>query len=314
MITGVAGLIGSWLAEFLLEAGAKVDGVDNFITGQEKNLTDLLVNSNFSFTFADVITNPESWLPNADYDVVFHFASPASPPRYQKFPVETYQVNAQATHQLLQYIHQHSPTTRFIFAGTSEVYGDPEVHPQPETYYGNVNPNGPRSCYDEAKRMAETICGVFHRDFGIDTRIVRIFNTYGPRINPADGRVVPNFVMQALQGRPLTIYGDGTQTRSFCYISDLVAGILRLASLPNLEGETINIGNPSEITIKETAELIKKLTKSKSEITVSAPLPKNDPLQRRPDISKAKKLLNWEPSVDLETGLQRTIVYFSNNL
>ena len=245
-------------------------------------------------------------------DVVLHFASPASPPRYQEHPTETYLVNSYATHLLLSFLKKVNPQARFLFAGTSEAYGDPAVHPQPETYWGNVNPNGIRSCYDEAKRMGETVCGVFHRDMGMDTRIVRIFNTYGPRMNPADGRVIPNFVMQALRGEAVTIYGDGTQTRSYCFVDDLVSGILTFLVHPDLAGETLNIGNPEEFTILETAREIEKIVGEV--IHTFESLPGDDPMRRQPDISKAKRLLGWEPKVTFGEGLQQTIEYFRTQL
>jgi nucleoside-diphosphate-sugar epimerase len=226
--------------------------------------------------------------------------------------VETYQVNAWGTHELLSYLKEYNPEGRLLFASTSEVYGDPAVHPQVESYWGNVNPNGIRSCYDESKRLGESICGVFQRDFDIDVRIVRIFNTYGPRINPADGRVIPNFVKQGVAGEALTIYGDGTQTRSYCFVSDLVEGILRLAEREGLSGATVNLGNTEERTTLETAEIVKMLTGNTKEL-VFKPLPLDDPTRRQPDISLAKQLLDWEPEVSFEDGLRETIGYFKTS-
>lgn len=314
LVTGGAGFLGSHLVENLLTNNANVVVVDNFITGKERNIIAVSENQdnsdNLTFVHADVISKPENYLPD-DFtpDLIFHFASPASPPGYQKHPVETYLVNSIGTHNLLSYLKQINPNGRFILAGTSEAYGDPLEHPQQETYWGNVNPNGPRSCYDVSKRMAETICGVFHRDFGIDTRIGRIFNTYGPRLDPDDGRVISNFIKQAIQGQRFTIYGDGSQTRSYCYVNDLIDGFLRLASLDGLAGDTINIGNPDEYTIKETAEIVAKLTNSAFTIEHQA-LPSDDPARRQPDISKAKELLDWEPKVSFEDGLKLTIEWF----
>ena len=306
LVTGGAGFIGSHLVENLLKAGAIVTAVDNFITGKQENLTGM----NVQFIHADVIQPPASYLP-AEFtpDVVLHFASPASPPQYQAHPIETYQVNAWATHNLLEWLHQVNPAARFLFASTSEVYGDPAVHPQPESYWGNVNPNGPRSCYDEAKRLGETICGTFIQLYQQDVRIVRIFNTYGPRINPADGRIIPQFITEALQNKPFSIFGDGKQTRSYCYVQDLVEGILLMASKDGLQGETVNLGNPDEKTVLETAQIIKELTGSSSDLNFQQ-LPKDDPTRRKPDISKAQQLLGWQPQVSLEEGLKKTIEYF----
>jgi len=326
LVTGGAGFIGSHLCDKLLDLGANVVAVDNFITGNKKNIEHLLntdqiiensklkINNSFTFIEADLNNPPEGYLDNnIQYDLILHFASPASPPLYQKYPKETYLVNSCATHQLLEFLEKNNPAGRLLFASTSEVYGDPQEHPQKEEYWGNVNPNGARSCYDEAKRLGETICGVFNRNFGMDTRIVRIFNTYGPRIDAKDGRVIPNFVTQALADKPLTIYGDGSQTRSYCYVDDLVEGILRFASKDNLAGQTINLGNPGELTILETAQVVTELVNSPdNENFAYKPLPKDDPTRRRPDISKAKELLNWEPKVEFKEGLKKTIEYFQN--
>lgn len=318
VVTGVAGFIGSNLLRKLLPLGAQVIGVDNFLTGRVENLVEFLddtktsTNSQFEFISADVTKPVNTYLPDGKkIDLVLHFASPASPPRYQAHPVETYLVNSLATHYLAEYLHQTNPDGRLVFAGTSESYGDPTVHPQPETYWGNVNPNGKRSCYDESKRLGETVCGVFFRDFGLDTRIVRIFNTYGPFMDPTDGRVIPNFVNQALQQQPLTIYGDGSYTRSYCYIDDLVEYIVRMSCKDGLQGKTINIGNPEELTILQTAQLIHELVNPGTGFAAEyKPIPADDPTKRCPDISKAKKLLEYEPQVTFAEGLQKTVEYF----
>jgi len=306
LVTGAAGFLGSYLVDTLLELQASVVGVDNLITGKEANLKKALNSPRFSFIKADVIDEPASYLPsNLSPDLVFHFASPASPPHYQAKPKETYLVNSYGTHQLLSWLEKTNRHGRFIFASTSEVYGDPEVHPQPETYWGNVNPNGARSCYDEAKRLGETICGVWQREFNLDVRIGRIFNTYGARLDPTDGRVISNFVDQALKQKPLTIYGEGTQTRSYCYVTDLIEGFLHLAALPNLAGETINLGNPEEYTVRQTAQIIWSIINPDKKLKLKfQPLPQDDPVRRKPDITKAKKLLNWKPKIDFKTGVR----------
>lgn len=327
LLTGAAGFIGSNMVDRLLSVGAKVIGVDNFLTGRKQNIQEFLddqmsVTPRFSFIEADAIQAPQAYLPleyvsrdgqvpKKRIDFVFHLASPASPPRYQAHPVETYLVNSMGTHQLLQFLLESHPAAKFLFASTSEVYGDPQLHPQPEKYWGNVNPNGLRSCYDEAKRLGETICGVHERDFDLDVRIVRIFNTYGPKIDPDDGRVIPNFIKQALANKPLTVYGDGSQTRSYCYVDDLVDGLLILASKEGLKGETINLGNPGEYTVKETAEVVHQIINGDvpAEFDYKM-LPKDDPTKRRPDISKAKELLGWQPLVSFNEGLKRTVEYF----
>lgn len=321
LVTGAAGFIGSHLSEKLLELGAKVIGVDNLITGKIDNIQQLISGSKYSFNFinADVSQPVENYFhfdPNTSVDVVLHFASPASPPVYQKYPVETYLVNSIGTHHLLTFIKEKYPRARFLFASTSEVYGDPEIHPQPESYWGKVNPNGVRSCYDESKRLGESITSVFERDFEIDTRIVRIFNTYGPRIDLDDGRVIPNFIKEALNGVPFTIYGDGSQTRSYCYVDDLVTGILSLAAADEAKGAVVNLGNPGEYTILQTAVELQKIVKDDSQITQAQTpityheLPKDDPTRRQPDISQAKQLLGWEPKISFQDGLKKTFDYF----
>lgn len=316
LVTGAAGFIGSHLSETLLNLGAKVIGVDNFLTGRTDNLKTFKDNANFTFIEADVIKNPTEYLPaDANIDVLLHFASPASPPRYQAHPIETYLVNTTGTHNLLQYLHKNSPAARVVFASTSEVYGDPQVHPQAEDYWGNVNPNGVRSCYDEAKRLGETICGVHTRDLDMDIRIVRIFNTYGPRIDPADGRIIPQFLSEALAQQPYSVFGDGSQTRSYCYVSDLVEGVLQLVATDEAKGETVNIGNPGEYTVLQTAQEIHQLVNANIEFKANfKPLPKDDPTRRQPDIQKAGKLLGWRPRVMFRDGLIQTVMYFRNHV
>ena len=322
LLTGAAGFIGSHLVDQLLGFGARVIGVDNFITGRKINLVHLRENTNFHLLEADASQPTAGYLDAfrsdsanqafAQIDLVLHFASPASPPAYQNHPIETYLVNSSGTHNLLTYFQAQSPQTRFLFASTSEVYGDPLVHPQKEDYFGNVNPNGERSCYDESKRLGETMCGVFARNFDLDVRIVRIFNTYGPRMRYDDGRILPNFINQALAKQPLTVYGNGQQTRSYCYVSDLVRGILLMASGENLQGETINLGNPEEYTVLETAALTQKIINGQvgqSDIVFAA-LPKDDPTRRKPDIGKAAALLNFQPEIAFREGLEKTIAYF----
>jgi dTDP-glucose 4,6-dehydratase len=306
LVTGGAGFLGSHLCEYLLEKGFSVVCMDNEVTGSATNLTAILGNSRFEFIKQDVIESVELEGP---LDYVCHFASPASPPDYYRLPVETLRVGSTGTFNALTLAQKKG--AKFLFASTSECYGDPEVSPQPETYWGRVNSVGPRSVYDEAKRYAEAMTMAFHRSRGIDTRIVRIFNTYGPRMRLNDGRALPNFVFQALTGAPITVYGDGSQTRSFCYVSDLIEGIWRL--MQSGEHMPVNIGNPQEITILEFANRIKALTGSSVPI-VFEPLPEDDPKQRRPDISKARKLLGWEPKVSLQEGLETTLAFFRETL
>lgn len=307
LVTGAAGFVGSHLVDQLLTEGYQVLGVDNLLTGRLDNLDSALRDDRFGWLEADASRPPQEYLPTGfKPELVFHLASPASPPQYQRFPRETYQVNAFGTHYLLEYLREQAPEARFLFASTSEVYGEPQVHPQVESYWGNVNPNGPRACYDESKRLGETIAGVYARDFNLDVRIARIFNTYGPRLSAADGRIIPNLLRQARAGLPYTIHGDGEQTRSFCFVSDLVRGLICLATLEVAHGETVNLGNPEEHSILSVARLVHRLVRGESESPKFNFLsrPTDDPSRRRPDISKAQELLNWSPEVKLETGLK----------
>ena len=299
LLTGGAGFLGSHLAERLIKDGHSVVCMDNLITGSLDNVSHLASNERFEFVKHDV---SKYIVVKGDVDYVLHFASPASPVDYLNHPIKTLKVGSLGTHNTLGVAKKYN--AKFLTASTSEVYGDPLVNPQPETYWGNVNPVGPRGVYDEAKRFAEALTLAYHRSHGIDTKIVRIFNTYGERMRHNDGRVVPNFIDQALADKPLTIYGDGSQTRSFCYVSDLVEGIVRL--MGSDLNEPVNIGNPGEMSILEFAKTIKEITGCKSDI-VFEDLPVNDPKVRRPDITKAKKELGWEPVVSLEEGLKRTI-------
>ncbi len=305
LITGGAGFIGSHLCDYLLLKGHHVLCMDNFITGDIKNIEHIR-DEKFLFVKHDV-TNYIYVEGKLDY--ILHFASPASPIDYLNHPIQTLKVGSLGTHKALGLAKEKNAV--FVLASTSEVYGDPLVHPQKENYWGNVNPIGPRGVYDEAKRFAEAITMAYHTYHGLKTRIVRIFNTFGPRMRINDGRAVPTFISQALNGEDITVFGDGSQTRSFCYVSDLVEGIYRL--MMSDESEPVNIGNPNEMTVLQLAERILKKTGNKSKI-VFKPLPVDDPKQRRPDISKAKKLLKWEPIVSLEDGLDRTIEYFEEKL
>jgi dTDP-glucose 4,6-dehydratase len=327
LITGGAGFLGSHLSDLLIGKGHHVIAMDNLITGRAENISHLLGHSRFSFVKYNVCDYIHV---DGPLDAILHFASPASPQDYLEMPIATLKVGALGTHKVLGLAK--AKEARLLLASTSEVYGDPLVNPQPESYWGNVNPISPRGVYDEAKRFAEAITMAYHRYHGVDTRIVRIFNTYGPRMRPNDGRVVSNFVVQALQGKPLTVFGDGNQTRSFCYVDDLVRGIVGLllvdsdksvaertnrASfltkseqlLPETMHDPVNVGNPRELTVKQIAELVLKLTGSASKIE-HKPLPADDPKVRRPDIRRAKLLLGWEPQVELEDGLRKTIEYF----
>lgn len=299
LVSGASGFIGSHLIDRLLAEGHTVVGLDNFITGRAANLAHLAGHPGFTFIECDVC-QPLSLA--GHFDAVLHLASLASPKDYLNHPIETLESGSTATRNLLEIARAHN--ARFLLTSTSECYGDPLEHPQKETYWGNVNPIGPRSCYDESKRFAEAMTMAYHRKYGLRTNIARIFNTYGPRMKLDDGRVVPAFLSQARNGRPLTVYGDGTQTRSFCYVDDLVDGLYRL--LLSDEREPVNLGNPHEITLLEFAERIQRLLGTTCPLEFY-PLPENDPTRRQPDISKAKRVLGWEPKVDLETGLALTI-------
>lgn len=303
LVTGAAGFLGSHLCDALLAEGHKVIGVDNLSTGNLANLRHLNAEERFRFEQRDICTPFD--LGAVDY--VFNFASPASPVDYMRLGPETLEVGSAGTRNALEIARRYN--AGFLHASTSECYGDPEVHPQVESYWGNVNPIGPRSVYDEAKRFSEALIAAYRRYHGVNTHMVRIFNTYGPRLQANDGRVISNLMMQALRGDPLTVYGDGSQTRSFCYVSDLIEGIVRLAKSD--EHDPTNIGNPVEWTILECAREVQKLVGSKTEI-VFHPLPQDDPKQRRPDISKARRLLGWEPKVPLRDGLERSLAYFQS--
>lgn len=305
LIAGGAGFIGSHLCQAYLTEKAHVTCVDILSTGRKRNVDQFVGNPNFTFCQADICDPLPDEVAKQKFDLILNLASPASPPKYQELAVETLLVGSIGTKNLLDLAKRDG--ARFLHASTSEVYGDPAVHPQPESYYGNVNPYGPRAMYDEAKRFSEALVYVYKNKYGLSTAIARIFNTYGPRMEPEDGRVVSNFITQALANKPLTIYGDGSQTRSFCYVDDLVAGIMRLAS-SNEEGP-INLGNPAEFTVLELANQIIKQTETKS-VLEHRPLPINDPKQRQPDISRAKTKLAWEPEVPLHDGLAKTIEYF----
>lgn len=302
MVTGAAGFLASHLSEQLIDDGWDVVGLDNLLTGRLENMAGLLSRPEFTFEHHDVTNFVHVMGP---VDAVLHFASPASPQDYLEHPIKTMKVGALGTHNSLGLAL--AKQARYLLASTSEVYGDPVVHPQPESYWGNVNPIGPRGVYDEAKRFAEALTLAYHRAHGLDVRIVRIFNTYGPRLRPADGRVVSNFLVQAMEGKPLTVYGEGRQTRSFCYVDDLVAGILGLLRSDHIG--PMNIGNPNEFSILELAQAVLDVTGSSSEITFE-PLPVDDPTQRQPDITLARKVLGWEPRVQLREGLTRTYEWY----
>jgi len=307
LLTGIAGFIGSHLAEKFLKEGHYVFGVDNFLTGKEENLKLFLKYKNFEFKKIDV----EDFKENERFDLIVHLASCASPKDYLKYPIETMKANSIGTWNLLEISKKYG--SRFIYGSTSEVYGDPKESPQKESYYGNVNPVGPRSVYDEAKRFGEALAILYYRKFNVDVRIIRIFNTYGPRMKMDDGRVIPNFITQALKNEDLTIYGDGNQTRSFCYIDDMVEGIYRICVKDGIKERVINLGNPDEIKIIELAKIILELTSSKSNIKFY-PLPEDDPKRRCPDIERAKKEIGWEPKTSLYEGLKKTIEYFKSIL
>ena len=305
LVTGGAGFLGSHLCEYLLNKGHEVVCMDNLITGSKDNISGIK-SEQFQFVEHNVseFINLEGEL-----DYILHFASPASPIDYLELPIQTLKVGALGTHNALGLAKEKKAV--FFLASTSEVYGDPLIHPHPEDYWGNVNPIGPRGVYDEAKRFAEALTMAYHRVHGINTKIIRIFNTYGPRMRINDGRAIPNFLKQALTGKELTVYGEGSQTRSFCYVSDLIEGIYRL--LTSDQNNPINIGNPNEMTIKEMADKILQATNSESKITY-VPLPEDDPKVRQPDITRAKKYLNWEPVVGLDEGLQSTLKYFKDQM
>lgn len=308
LITGAAGFIGSHLCDRFIKEGFYVIGLDSFLTGSPDNIAHLIGNERFKFIKYDVtnfIYTPD------EIDIMLHFACPASPVDYLNHPIHTMKVDSLGTINTLGLAK--AKKARYIFASTSEIYGDPQVHPQPETYWGNVNSIGPRSVYDEAKRFSEALTMAYYRKHKIDTRIVRIFNTYGPRMRMNDGRVVPNFITQALKNEPITVYGDGTQTRSFCYVDDLVEGIFKTAIMENIDGEVFNLGNPEEYKIKDFAQIIKKLINSKSPI-IFKELPQDDPRQRKPDITKAKNILKWKPSLGFKEGLQNTINWFKDKI
>ena len=305
LVTGGAGFLGSHLCDRLIEQGHDVLCLDNFFTGRKKNIEGLLGNTHFELVRHDVI-DPFKY----EVDRIYNLACPASPPHYQYNPIKTTKTSVMGAINCLGLAKRVK--ARVFQASTSEVYGDPTVHPQPESYWGNVNPIGRRSCYDEGKRCAETLFFDYHRENGVDIRVVRIFNTYGPRMNPDDGRVVSNFIAQALRGQDITVYGDGSQTRSFCYVDDLIEGFLRLMEQTEMVGP-VNIGNPGEFTMLELAELVLKRVGGKSKI-VYKDLPADDPRQRQPDITLARKYLKWEPKVPLEEGIEKTIGYFRGEI
>ncbi len=304
LVTGGAGFIGSNLVDALLEKGYKVFALDNLLTGSEDNLTLAKKHPDFTFIKYDVINAPPVLGP---IDYIYHLASPASVPDYQKFAEETALVNTVGTRGLLKVAKAHN--AKFLFTSTSEVYGDPKEHPQKETYWGNVNPNGARACYDEAKRFGEMMTLLYVSKYGVDARVARIFNTYGPRMRPTDGRVISNFVNQVLENKPMTVYGDGLQTRSICFVSDMVAGLIKLMETDGTKGQVVNIGNPEEYTMLDLAKKIQGLMNAETGI-VHEPLPPDDPTKRRPDISKANELLGWKPTVSADDGLKKTIEYY----
>jgi len=302
VVTGGAGFIGSHLCARLLGDGHQVIAVDNLITGSRRNIAHLSEHPNFSYLQHDVIQPLD-----VEANAIFHLASPASPKGYMDHPIETALANSLGTHNLLEMAKRCNAS--FLLASTSEAYGDPQEHPQKESYWGHVNPVGPRACYDESKRFGEALTTTYIRSVGVDARVIRIFNTYGPHSDPADGRIVPNFITQAVDGKPITVYGDGSQTRSLCYVDDLVEGIVATMFKPGTKGEVVNLGNPEEHTVLEYAKIIRRLCGSSSEILFEA-LPQDDPTRRCPDISKAWALLGWRPCIGLEDGLNRTIQWF----
>lgn len=305
LVTGGAGFLGSWLCERLVEEGCETICVDNLSSGVRNNVEHLLSNPRFKLLEHDIT---KSLKIEGSIDYVFHLASRASPVDFERYPIDIMLTNSLGTCNMLELARGRG--ARFLLASSSEVYGDPQVHPQPEGYWGNANPVGPRSCYDESKRFSESLTVNFCRKYGLDVRVARIFNTYGPRMRPDDGRVISNFIVQALRNEPITVFGDGSQTRAFCYVSDMIDGLTKLMLADGLKEEIINLGAQNEVRIIEIAELIKKLVGSTSEI-IFKPLPENDPKRRNPDIAKAKRLLGWVPTVALEDGLKNTIEYFS---
>ncbi|OIN89648.1 NAD-dependent dehydratase [Candidatus Beckwithbacteria bacterium CG22_combo_CG10-13_8_21_14_all_01_47_9] len=318
LVAGGAGFIGSHLCQSLLKDGYRVICIDNFLTGKKANVAPLLAHPKFLLINTDVSKPLPEALIEEKLDYIFHLASPASPNSlsplsYMNLPLETMDANSLGTRRLLRLARKHK--AKFLFASTSEVYGDPQVHPQPETYWGYVNPVGIRSCYDEAKRFGEALTMVYIRRFKLNARIVRIFNTYGPRMDIKDGRAVANFIVQALTNQPITIYGQGKQTRSFCYVDDLVTGLKKALLTESSKGQVINLGNPEEFTVLDLAKKIKRATGSASPIKIEAmELPEDDPEKRRPDISRAKKLLGWQPKIKFSRGLEKTIAYFREKL
>ncbi len=311
LVTGGAGFIGSHLCDRLIEDGYKVICLDNLLTGSRDNIKQLLDNPNFRFIEADTTNSLEDREELLELDYIFHLASPASPVDFKNYSEEILLTNSLGTLNILRLAKKTG--ARLLDASTSEAYGDPLEHPQKETYFGNVNTFGPRSCYDESKRFGETATYVYLKKYNIDARVIRIFNTYGPRMQKDDGRVVSNFILAALKREPFKIDGDGSQTRSFCYVDDLVDGIMKVMFSENTRGEIYNLGNPGEFTIKELAELVNKLTGANSEMEFSGTFRENDPMKRRPDISKVKEVTGWEPKVSLEEGLQKTIEFYKNN-
>lgn len=310
VVTGGAGFIGSHLCEALLRQGHTVTAIDNFLTGNRDNIAHLLDDPHFRLVAHDIVRplDTEEIGSLDKIDAVFHLASPASPADFHRIPLEIAVINSQGTHNVLELAHRHN--AKYLITSTSEAYGDPEVHPQREEYRGNVSTTGPRACYDEGKRFGEAITSVYVREYGLDGRIVRIFNTYGPRMNPQDGRSVPNFIMQSLLDKPLTIYGDGSQTRSYCYVSDMVAGLMAVMfAPPETRGWVFNVGNPDERTIKDFAIIIRDLCNSSSQIEYLLPL-QDDPTRRCPDITRITTTLSWQPTVPLEAGLKETIAWF----
>lgn len=316
IVSGGAGFIGSHLCASLVKDGYQVVCVDNFITGSKANVADLLTEKNFILINANVIKKLPDVISDEKIDYIFHLASPASPnlvgeKSYMNLPLETMDVNSIGTRRLLKLARKNQ--AKFLFASTSEVYGDPAVHPQPETYWGNVNPDGIRACYDESKRFGEALTFVYIRKFKVDCRVVRIFNTFGPKMAFDDGRAIVNFIIQGLKNEPITIYGQGKQTRSLCYVSDMVEGLKKAMFTKNTNGEVINLGNPEEYTVLELANKVKKATSSTAKI-VFQDLPPDDPIRRKPDITKAKKLLNWKPKISFNEGLKQTIIDFKAKL